>query len=420
MCCIVICGSLSAGDGQVDILPNGSETFTISKSGSYILTSDVTMTADVNCIDITAGNVILDLNGHAITGLGSGSGTAAGVYAAGQSGICIRNGAVCSFGGDGINTGNRSHIIDVFLDKNGGDGLEAGSHCCIEGVKATYNVANGISALQSSMVKNCIANNNGSIGDASGIDVRDGSTVKGCIANDNDYRGSEFKYICGVRTQHDCTIIGNTCYGNYNKTTIEGGAVHGIKAGNGCTIINNNSSCNKGSDNRTAAYGIMTGFGCTITGNTCHNNQVFGEGADVYGLYAGENCLISDNTCYKNESDADQSTGYGIYTVGSCCVVRGNNCNENNGVQNGYGIRVKAGSTRVEGNSCAYHNPGAGIDIDDHVSKCIVIRNNTEGNEDGVCMGNDANYCAENMCTDGVVDTTGVTVGTGDRSNVSF
>lgn len=61
-----------AGDGQIDILPNGSKSFKIGNPGSYVLTDNVTMSADVDCISLGADSVTIDLNGHVINGTGSG------------------------------------------------------------------------------------------------------------------------------------------------------------------------------------------------------------------------------------------------------------------------------------------------------------------------------------------------------------
>ena len=336
---------LLAGDGQTDILPNGKVTFTISKPGSYVLTDNVTMTANIDCIKITANNVSLDLNGHTITGMGSDSGTARGIMASACTGICIRNGTILSFGGDGIITGANARIMDVILEDNGGEGIKA-------------------------------------------LDC--------------------------------CTIAGNTCYRNSNACPDTGGRAFGIDADDGCTIINNNCSDNNATNLGAYAFGIRAGDGCTIIGNTCHDNTGLGESADAYGIFAKGNCMIAQNTCSENKGQGDKGDGHGIYIDGGRCVVRDNNCSENTGKSKVYGIKVRAGKTRVEGNSCRNHDPGLGIDIYSTLSGCLVIRNDTEGNADGISMGNASHYCAENMCTDGIINTTGVKMGEGDRSNISF
>ena len=84
-----------AGDGQIDILPNGSEPFVISRRGSYIL---------------TAGEVTLDLNGHTITGTGTNS---YGINGTNAGGVTIRNGRIQSFGKYGIILHILGHVENV-------------------------------------------------------------------------------------------------------------------------------------------------------------------------------------------------------------------------------------------------------------------------------------------------------------------
>ncbi|MEU0882237.1 right-handed parallel beta-helix repeat-containing protein [Lentzea sp. NPDC005914] len=61
------------------------------------VTSDITLSADLHCpgpgLIVKAGNVVLNLNGHSITGSGTGS----GISVTGQSGVRIQNGKISKF-----------------------------------------------------------------------------------------------------------------------------------------------------------------------------------------------------------------------------------------------------------------------------------------------------------------------------------
>lgn len=77
---ILISGGTSAW--AIDVLPDPATGVTLSVPGSYVLVDNVTMTANVSCITITAPDVTLDMNGHTITGTGVGT-SADGIQSSG-------------------------------------------------------------------------------------------------------------------------------------------------------------------------------------------------------------------------------------------------------------------------------------------------------------------------------------------------
>ena len=101
--------SATAGNGLIDILPDGAVTLEITKSGSYVLVGNVTMSTNVTCIDIKASDVVLDLNGHTLKGSGSGTG-AHGIIQSSGANASVLNGTVLSFAGDGIKLGMRARV----------------------------------------------------------------------------------------------------------------------------------------------------------------------------------------------------------------------------------------------------------------------------------------------------------------------
>jgi hypothetical protein len=105
-------------DGAPGVTQNANGGFTISASGSYYLTGNLTVTGG-NAITITTSNVTLDLNGFTLaTTTASIEGTAIESRDAAQSNITIRNGTIAS----NITVDTNTSII-------AGHGFEYGIFC---------------------------------------------------------------------------------------------------------------------------------------------------------------------------------------------------------------------------------------------------------------------------------------------------
>ena len=238
-------------DGQIKIAQTAATTFpiTINESGSYVLTSNLTVTtANVNAININADNVTLDLNGHCIYGPGTGTGN--GISAVDRYNITIKNGIVGGF------------YFGIYL-YNDADHQGAGHR--IEGIQASNNGSDGINANYST-VTNCTANNNGSYGICACE-----STVTNCTAYNNSSDGI---YVID-NTVTNCTANNNGSYG----------ICAGHSTVTNCTANNNGS------------YGIYAYYS-TVTNCTANNN-----GSD--GIYASKSTVKGCNVRYN--------TGWGIY-----------------------------------------------------------------------------------------------------------
>jgi len=255
-------------DGQIKIAQTAETTFPIqiNESGSYVLTSDLIVTTNVNAINIDADNVTLDLNGHGI--YGPGTGTAYGIYARNQFNITIKNGIVRGF----------DYGIFLFNDDD-----HRGAGHRIEGIQAFNNSRYGIWAYYGT-VTNCTANNNGD----SGICAYD-STVTNCTANKN----GDFGIYASGSTVTNCTANknGSGIYA-YRNTVTNCTAYNndddGIYA-SGSTVTNCTAN-NNGEDGICAFYS-------TVTNCTANNN-----GDD--GIYAYRSAVKGCNVRYN--------TGYGI------------------------------------------------------------------------------------------------------------
>jgi hypothetical protein len=157
---------------------------TITQSGSYTLTKNLTSTGD--CILIAADFVTIDLAGFTISG--SGDPTSIGIRELspfvfpGLRGVVVRNGNVTNFGvgiellsslgatienvnasanvSSGTVLGNRAVVRSSRFDDNGGNGLTVSFGGTVTGSTATRNANAGFDAALGSIFVNNLALNN--------------------------------------------------------------------------------------------------------------------------------------------------------------------------------------------------------------------------------------------------------------------
>lgn len=102
-------------------------------TGSYVLTSALTV-SDTDTTAISAGNgVTIDLNGFEIAGVTACLGAPAACVAVGD--------------GNGISAGQRASIRNGSVRRMGRDGIEVGAGSIIENVTVAENARNGINAV---------------------------------------------------------------------------------------------------------------------------------------------------------------------------------------------------------------------------------------------------------------------------------
>ena len=259
--------------------PISSLPFTITTSGSYYLTTN--LTAASNGITISTNNVTLDLNGFALVGLPA---SGKGISFTAQTNVTVRNGVVSGWGsggvyaalsdarnlvferlvvsgcgGSGILCGGQGTLRNCVVSLNGSIGIALyGGE--ITDCEASYNGSGGISAIHC-IVRNCRAANNGT----DGIYIAPG-TVLGCLAENNGFSGI---YVDAPGS----TAIGNTCIGNNTSA-------NATRAG-----IYVNDANNRIEDNHVTASGyagISVNNFSTYTNNIIIKNSVRGNGANNY------------------------------------------------------------------------------------------------------------------------------------------
>lgn len=228
--------------------------FKITQPGSYYLTGNVQGVSGKMGIEVTAGNVTIDLNGFNMVGV---AGSLTGVNAYQMSRIVVKNGTLSFWGSRGVVMGAGGSASDLAADHCGSTGIECTQDCTVFRCRAIANVT-GIAVDRGCIVQECQANSNTTAGIASD----DAAQISRCVSSEN------------------------------------GGV--GIAAGAGTTVADC-TSCHNGDD------GIQATDSCTITGNTCGDNG--DDGIQVY-----TNCVVSRNHCTLNDPSGD---GGGVYIHGT-------------------------------------------------------------------------------------------------------
>jgi hypothetical protein len=290
-------GGVTAGD--TPLFP-----VTIDRAGSYRLTGNLDLTdasarqpataaKDVTAINVTAGNVTIDLNGFSIIGetscpgfppVCSGTGSGAGIDTSDSAiGVAITNGVVQGMGQVGIRLRNGAGRIErVRVSDNGVDGLSC-LECVVHGNTSTNNGRRGIVASNATVRDNVSVNN-----------AEDGFDCSGAVT------------------------------GNFSRFNVTG-----FQLGNG-TFIGNESTDNSG-------IGVDLFSTATLVNNRIHQNG--GAGID-----AGGSATILGNVITSN-------TGLGILSTSSSRVGYGTNVvNDNNG--GNANPQVSAGMNQIGTNVC--------------------------------------------------------------------
>lgn len=116
---------------------------TISRRGSYKLASNLRVTdIDTDAVQITIGNVSLDLNGWSILGPSNG-GSGIGVRVTDQFhfNVTVRDGTIEGFGGHGMLVAHRSIIRNMHISRHGGLGVA--SHPESSSIMLTNSIVTG-------------------------------------------------------------------------------------------------------------------------------------------------------------------------------------------------------------------------------------------------------------------------------------
>ena len=254
-------------------ITNTASHVTISQSGSYYLTRNLTVSSG-NAIDIATNGVTLDLNGFTMSSTAASAAGAGILLSSGLKNITIANGFV-----QGGVTNNGSGVY-------GGSGFASGidfsgfapGNVVISKVSVFGCLSNGIhlDTLSSTVVESCTVQ---TVGDR-GIQA---STVKSSSASDCGNYGILCDQVSDSRGYCTGDGYGIGCFGAINCSGRSGGSgtgygvqgfnlqnCHGDNDGTGYGIYANNSA--------TGCYGFsLHGTGVfAFIANVCHGDTING------------------------------------------------------------------------------------------------------------------------------------------------
>ncbi len=310
--CFLAAPAARAADGVIEInqtraLAGGvtaSDTpgfpVTISTPGSFVLTSDLTVSStSANGIEVLVSDVSIDLGGFTIagpvtcTGLGSAltctpAASNRGITGSGAERIRVEHGNVRGFGSYGIYIGANSSIRSVVAASNGSSGIRTSQNSELLDCQTVQNHSTGITTAGTTIVSRSVSKSNfshGMYGSGYGVSFTDN------IAEGNG--GS------GIVTTLQATIRNNLARANgTNGIDVSSGslvhdnlasdnAVNGIVTGSGSSVQHNNVYSN-------SATGMVLGTGTGYRENVIHGNTT----ATVSGgVSMGNNLCDGTSTC---------------------------------------------------------------------------------------------------------------------------
>ncbi|HEV3113701.1 MAG TPA: hypothetical protein VGY99_24710 [Candidatus Binataceae bacterium] len=304
----------SAADAQPK--PITSCGTTVSAAGSYILNGNLTSTSTTSpCINVTANEVTIDLNGFVISGNG---GTSTGISSSGTK-LAVTDGTITGFGVGiydpsagsrishltvmnsakdehyGIYLGDSARVSDSILLNNGSDGIGVGANAvvthCIFGGNGGY----GLYAYSTGAVA---TENSAGANSEGGVDTSGKATVEGNAGTNNpsfnfaDSGGATYDtnaaagsssagFRCGSsfmsgKILGSCVLVGNVAYGNrvfgfvdaggstFRANTADSNGVDGFFAEEGLGFNGNTADDNQ--------VGFVVGCPINLLGNTAENN----------------------------------------------------------------------------------------------------------------------------------------------------
>lgn len=148
--CAVLAGALATGAVAQEETQTIENCTVVDQPGEYELAGDVTTNESQTCIEVRAGDVVIDGNGHAIDGPGAaedGTDTsAAGILVDGaDANVTVRNVAVNGFDAGVKATGTDTVEASEITVEHNGDGLVAsGSDLVVDNSSIRANDGNGV------------------------------------------------------------------------------------------------------------------------------------------------------------------------------------------------------------------------------------------------------------------------------------
>lgn len=327
--------------------------FTITESGSYFITGDLTVSGDG--IVVEADHVSIDLMGYSLTGDGS---SGQGISVTDADGVTIRNGAILAFE-DGIRLLNSrfGRLEDLVLSDHFNNGLS------VEGT--------GGGASSGHRIRDISANRNGGVGVAliaSSAGSVDGNILTHVRLVDNQINGLSLLAQNGTASGNIIrkgVVKGTALFSGLDVLSQSGGTAAGNIIEDMQVLANDHSGIR-----------LMAFDSDSITsGNIVRNNRIIDNGNQIPALSVqGMNGGQANGNLLENNWVRDNAS-FGIYlnTSGTGTargnVIRASTVSGNSTV----GIRLDGDTegTRVEDNTVSDHPTGIQVDS----TKAFVFKN---------------------------------------------
>ncbi len=341
--------TMAFADGE-SVNAIGEEGGTLS-SGTYELTSDVTLTTDLT-IPADA-EVNIDLKGHTLTG--SGTNSVITVYGT----LTVKDS-----GTTGKITGGQGPSEDSSERKCGGGGIYValGAELTFENGTITGNKASHGGGIRVDgtlyMTGGKVTENEATL--FGGGIYSDGTTVNdeitGGIINISGGVVSENKAVHGggIRGGGASFLLSGDAVIRDNTASGSGGGVYSFRSFNlsGGTISENKAEKTGGGVFVQGSTGSFTMEGGTISENTATSNGG--------GVYTAGKFTMSSGTISKNEA----ATGGGIDCVGGTMSMSGGSIAENTATANGGGVRASGTSFTMTGGEISKNKAANGGGVD--------------------------------------------------------
>jgi hypothetical protein len=341
--------------------------YIITLPGSYYLSSTLFQIAPGDGITIDSSNVTIDLMGFALIGGGFPGDDAIGFGPGIYQDVTVHNGFVAFWGGAGLNLGT-------------GGGPVPDIH--VYEITAYGNMGSGIVVGPQSIVRHCIASNNGSWG----IYLDRYCKLTNGIAVDNG--------LDGIFTGVGCHVSDSVAALN---------AANGFFLGMENVLIGSTAGEN-------GSNGVMLTMGSRVTDCTASmNGFTAGFGSGFFA--GGDGNILGGCAAFNNFGSGFESIPAGPGAGGSSvhdCIA----------TSNGYGTGLGDGFMYFKGvvNSTATGNANNGIEC---LNGAHVFRNTSEGNgANGVAAFGEGNVIEQNNLVSNTLSGIDTTFNPGPGGNV--
>jgi hypothetical protein len=236
----VLWGTGGAGADESVRTIDRCQELAVAERSSFVLVKDL-YSYGQDCLVLTANNISIDLNGFAISGVGTGKGI---IASSSIQGVTIRNGAVRGFA-IGVSLGGSGNFVEhIRVENNTDTGMFLGAGSIANHVVVQGNWQNGAILSTACAFKDSSVRANGNSPTSKGLSAGPGSTVTGntFLANTGT----------GLFGSTGGTVIGNTvtdtlgtgisviCPSNLQQNTATSNTSSNILlVGDGCLFVYN-------------------------------------------------------------------------------------------------------------------------------------------------------------------------------------